>query len=157
MMKIKGATYADFAAHGGGILNSARKVQLASEDALFDSAMRRAEEIIRTGTGVVEIKSGYGLTTKYELKMLRVARRIGRDTPLTVKTTFLGAHAVPSGVSKASYIASIIEEMIPAVAAEKLADYIDVFCEHGFFSPGETEAIVEAGKSYGMKPRIHAN
>ncbi|MEJ7646611.1 MAG: imidazolonepropionase [Chryseolinea sp.] len=157
VMKIKGASYEEIAARGGGILNSARKLQFASEDELFDSALQRANEIVRSGTGAVEIKSGYGLNTKDELKMLRVARRIGRDSPLTVRTTFLGAHAVPAGKLKATYIASVIEEMIPAVAAEKLADYIDVFCEQGFFAPDETEAILEAGKRYGMKPRIHAN
>lgn len=157
VMKIKGATYAEIAAKGGGILNSARKLQRTSEDELFERALVRVEEIIRTGTGAVEIKSGYGLTTKDELKMLRVARRIGRETPLTVKTTFLGAHAVPKDFSKPDYIKLIIEEMIPTVADEKLADYIDVFCEEGFFSPEETEMIVEEGKRFGMKPRIHAN
>jgi imidazolonepropionase len=105
----------------------------------------------------VEIKSGYGLTVNDELKMLRVARRIGRDTSLSVKTTFLGAHAVPVGMKKEDYIQLLITEMIPAVADEKLADYIDVFCEQGFFTPDETERIVEEGKRFGMKPRIHAN
>ncbi len=157
VMKIKGATYAEIAAHGGGILNSARKLQQTSEDELFERALVRVEEIIRTGTGAAEIKSGYGLTTKDEMKMLRVARRIGRETPLTVKTTFLGAHAVPKDFNKADYIKLIIQEMIPAVAEEKLADYIDVFCEEGFFNPEETERIVEEGKRFGMKPRIHAN
>jgi imidazolonepropionase len=157
VMKIKGASYAEIAAQGGGILNSAKKIQAISEDELFDRSLLRAHEIIRTGTGAVEIKSGYGLTTKDELKMLRVARRIGKHTPLTVRTTFLGAHAVPSGVTKESYIGQIINEMIPAVAESRLADYIDVFCEEGFFSPDETVRIAEAGKSYGLKPRIHAN
>ncbi len=157
VMKIKGATYAEIAAKGGGILNSARKLQHTSEDELFEKALVRANEIIRTGTGAVEIKSGYGLTTKDELKMLRVARKIGRETPLTVKTTFLGAHAVPNGISKRDYINCILNEMIPAVAEDKLAEYIDVFCEEGFFTPEETEKIVEEGKSFGMKPRIHAN
>jgi imidazolonepropionase len=157
VMKIKGATYEEIAASGGGILNSAKKLRQTTEDELFERAMVRINEIIRTGTGAVEIKSGYGLTTKDELKMLRVARRIGKESPLTVRTTFLGAHAVPKDQSKASYIELIIHEMIPAVAAEKLADYIDVFCEHGFFTQAETERIVEAGKKAGMKPRIHAN
>ncbi|HEY0740592.1 MAG TPA: imidazolonepropionase [Chryseosolibacter sp.] len=157
VMKIKGATYAEIAAKGGGILNSARKLQNISEDELFDRSIPRANEIIRSGTGTVEIKSGYGLTLKDELKMLRVAKRIGRETPLTVKTTFLGAHAVPSGVKKEDYIDTIIKEMIPAVAEEKLASYIDVFCEQGFFSEAETERIVEEGKRFGLKPRIHAN
>ncbi|HEY3402956.1 MAG TPA: imidazolonepropionase [Ohtaekwangia sp.] len=157
VMKIKGASYAEIAANGGGILNSAKRLQQTSEDQLFESALARAKEIISTGTGAVEIKSGYGLTVNDELKMLRVARRIGRDTSLTVKTTFLGAHAVPKDTSKDDYIKLVIGEMIPAVAAEKLADYIDVFCEEGFFTPDETEQIVEEGKRFGMKPRIHAN
>ena len=157
VMKIKGATYQEIAAKGGGILNSATKLQNTSEEELFTRALIRANDIIKTGTGAVEIKSGYGLTVKDELKMLRVARRIGRDTPLTVKTTFLGAHAVPKNTSKENYIDCIIKEMIPAVAEERLADYIDVFCEDGFYSPAETEKIVEEGKRYGLKPRIHAN
>jgi imidazolonepropionase len=157
VMKIKGATYADIAAKGGGILNSARKLQQLSEDELFERSLPRAWEIIRTGTGAVEIKSGYGLTTRDEIKMLRVARRIGRETPLIVKTTFLGAHAVPRDITKEKYIDLIISEMIPAVAEENLADYIDVFCEQGFFTPEETERIVLRGVAFGMKPRIHAN
>ncbi|PZR40245.1 MAG: imidazolonepropionase [Azospira oryzae] len=157
VMKIKGVTYEEIAAKGGGILNSAKKLQATSEEELFERALQRVDEIIKTGTGAVEIKSGYGLTLRDELKMLRVARRIGRETPLTVKTTFLGAHAVPKEYTKEDYIRLIREEMIPAIADEKLADYIDVFCEQGFFSPDETEEIVERGKQFGMKPRIHAN
>lgn len=157
VMKIKGATYQEIAAKGGGILNSAKKLQAVSEDELFERSLPRAMEIMRSGTGTVEIKSGYGLTVKDEVKMLRVAKRIGAMTPLTVKTTFLGAHAVPTGIKKEDYIETIVAEMIPAVAEEKLADYIDVFCEQGFFSEDETEKIVEAGKKFGMKPRIHAN
>ncbi len=157
VMKIKGATYAEIAAKGGGILNSAKKLREASEDELFEKALARAYEIIHLGTGAVEIKSGYGLTVKDELKMLRVARRIGKETPLTVKTTFLGAHAIPLEMKKPDYVKLVIEEMIPAVAEENLADYIDVFCEEGFFSQHETEIIVESGKKFGMKPRIHAN
>ncbi len=157
VIKIKGATYEEIAARGGGILNSASKIQKISEDELFERSLPRALEIIRTGTGAVEIKSGYGLTVKDELKMLRVARRIGRETPLTVRTTFLGAHAVPREMKKEDYVRLVLEEMIPAVAEEKLADYIDVFCEQGFFTPEETEKIVVAGRSLGMKPRIHAN
>lgn len=157
VMKIKGATYEEIAARGGGILNSAKKLQRTSEDELFERTLVRAFEIIGMGTGTVEIKSGYGLTTRDELKMLRVARRIGRETPLMVKTTFLGAHAIPKEKTREGYIQEILDEMIPAVAEEKLADYIDVFCEQGFFSADETEKIVERGKTYGMKPRIHAN
>ncbi len=157
VMKIKGKTYEEIAAHGGGILNSAKKLQALSEDELFEKSLPRAWEIVKTGTGAVEIKSGYGLTTRDELKMLRVARRIGISTPLTVKTTFLGAHAVPRELNKGAYIDIVMNEMIPAVAEEHLADYIDVFCEQGFFSMDETEMIVEEGKKYGMVPRIHAN
>ena len=157
VMKIKGANYEEIAASGGGILNSAKKLQAISEDELFERSVRRAHEIIRSGTGAVEIKSGYGLTVKDELKMLRVAKRIAKETPLTVKTTFLGAHAVPKEMTKGEYMSLVINEMIPAVAAEKLADYIDVFCEQGFFTPEETERIVEEGKKFGMKPRLHAN
>ena len=157
VMKIRGQSYEEIAAKGGGILNSAKRLQATSEDELLARTLVRANEIIRSGTGVVEIKSGYGLTTMDELKMLRVARRIGNETPLTVKTTFLGAHAVPEEYSKPDYVRLIIEEMIPAVAEEKLADYIDVFCEQGFFAPHETETIVKRGNAFGMKPRIHAN
>ncbi len=157
VMKIKGATYQEIAAAGGGILNSARKLQALSEEELFERSVVRAWEIIRMGTGAVEIKSGYGLTVKDELKMLRVAKRIASETPLTVKTTFLGAHAVPADTTKEKYIQLILHEMIPAVADERLADYIDVFCEQGFFTTAETEQIVEAGKKVGMRPRLHAN
>jgi imidazolonepropionase len=157
VLKLKGASYEEIAAAGGGILNSAKKLQAIAEDELFDRSLPRAYEIIKSGTGAVEIKSGYGLTVKDEIKMLRVARRIGKETGLTVKTTFLGAHTVPKEISKPDYIRLVIDEMIPAMAKEKLADYIDVFCEQGFFSPEETRQIVEAGKKFGMKPRIHAN
>ena len=157
VMKINGASYAEIAAKGGGILNSANKLQQMSEDELFERTRKRADEIIRWGTGAVEIKSGYGLTVKDELKMLRVARKIGKETPLKVKTTFLGAHAIPKSHTKEDYVKLVLEEMIPAVAEEKLADYIDVFCEEGFFSKEETIRIAEEGKKFGMRPRIHAN
>lgn len=157
VMKIKGMSYQDIAAKGGGILNSAKKIRDISEEELFHRSWPRVEEIIRTGTGAVEIKSGYGLTTEDEIKMLRVARRIGRESMLTVKTTFLGAHAVPSGMGKDDYVNLVIGEMIPAVAKEGLADYIDVFCEQGFFSQADTERILEAGLQSGMKGRVHAN
>lgn len=157
VLKIKGATYAEIAAKGGGILNSARRLQQTSEDELFERALHRVKEVIQTGTGAIEIKSGYGLTTADEMKMLRVARRIGLHTPLTVKTTFLGAHAVPQGMQKKDYIKLVIEEMIPAIAQDKLADYIDAFCEQGFFEPDETEEILECGKRFGLRPRLHAN
>ncbi len=155
--KIKGMSYEEIAAKGGGILNSAKKLQNTSEEELFDKAMTRAHEIIGFGTGAVEIKSGYGLTVKDELKMLRVARKIGINSPLTVKTTFLGAHAVPKTHDKKDYLNLVINEMIPAVAEENLADYIDAFCEKGFFTPDDTERVMEAGKKYGMRPKIHAN
>jgi imidazolonepropionase len=157
VMKINGATYADIAAKGGGILNSARRLAETSEDLLYEGAMARIKEIIKTGTGAVEIKSGYGLSTAGELKMLRVAKRIKASVPVFVRTTFLGAHAVPSDKKKDRYVDEILNEMIPQVAAEQLADYIDVFCEEGFFTPEETERIVEKGKAFGMKPRLHAN
>ena len=157
VMKIKGASYEEIAAKGGGILNSAKKLQQCSSEQLFELSLERVNEIISTGTGAIEIKSGYGLTVKDEIKMLRVARRIGRETPLMVKTTFLGAHAVPTEHSKSDYIKLILEEMIPAIAEENLADYIDVFCEQGFFSFDETVRIAVEGKKFGMKPRIHAN
>lgn len=157
VMKIKGMSYLEIAASGGGILNSARKIQQISEGELYERTMPRIEEVIRTGTGAIEIKSGYGLTLKEEMKMLRVARRIGRESMLTVKTTFLGAHAVPAGMDKASYVRHVIDEMIPAITSGELADYIDVFCEQGFFSPEDTEAILEAGMQHGMKGRVHAN
>lgn len=157
VQKIKGATYEEIASKGGGILNSARVLQGTTEDRLLELAIPRAWEIIRSGTGAVEIKSGYGLTVKDEIKMLKVAKRIGKETPLKVRTTFLGAHAVPAGVTKKDYINLVIDEMIPAVAEQNLADYIDVFCEDGFFNPDEAERILEAGKAAGMKPKVHAN
>jgi imidazolonepropionase len=157
VMKIKGASYEEIAAGGGGILNSARKIQAMSEDELLERSLPRALEMMSMGTGAVEIKSGYGLTVRDELKMLRVARRIGKETPLTVRTTFLGAHAVPKGITREDYIKLVVEEMIPSVAEERLADYIDVFCEKGFFTPEETGLIAERGKQFGMRPRIHAN
>lgn len=157
VMKIEGMSYLDIAAGGGGILNSARKIQQSSEAELYERTLPRIDEVIRSGTGAIEIKSGYGLTLKDEMKMLRVARRIGSESLLTVKTTFLGAHAVPPGMDKASYVRLIIDEMIPAIASEKLADYVDVFCEQGFFSAADTEEILEAGMKFGMKGRVHAN
>lgn len=155
--KIKGMSYAEIAAKGGGILNSAKKLQEISEDKLFERSMVRAREIINYGTGAVEIKSGYGLTTEDEVKMLKVAKRIGESTGLRVKTTFLGAHAVPKETTKEAYLDKVINEMIPVVAEQGLADYVDAFCEQGFFTPDETERVMEAGKKYGMKPKIHAN
>ncbi len=156
--KIKGVSYEEIAKKGGGILNSAKRLQQTSEEELYQSALVRAYEIIGYGTGAVEIKSGYGLTVADEIKMLRVAKRIGEETPLTVKTTFLGAHAIPKEYTdRQDYIDLVINEMIPQVAKEGLAEYIDAFCEIGFFTPEETEMIMEEGKKHGLKPKIHAN
>lgn len=157
--KIKGLSYADIAAKGGGILNSAKKLNAASEDELFGLAWKRLQEIMQMGTGAVEIKSGYGLTPESELKMLRVIRKLKEKSPIPVKATFLGAHTFPQEFREnhEGYISQIIDDMLPAIAAGKLADYIDVFCEQNFFSPEETERICMAGMQYGLKPKIHAN
>ncbi|NCW87414.1 MAG: imidazolonepropionase [Chitinophagia bacterium] len=157
--KIKGASYAEIAAKGGGILNSAKKVQLASEDELYTSALMRLRELVRMGTGAIEIKSGYGLTVEAELKMLRVIKRLQQNTPVTIKSTFLGAHAIPVEFAnkREEYINIVTEEMLPIVAKEGLANFIDVFCETGFFSPTETKIICEKGKQLGLQPKIHAN
>jgi len=157
--KIKGMSYADIAAKGGGILNSARRLNEMSEDELFQLAWKRLEEISRTGTGAVEIKSGYGLTVEGELKMLRVIRKLRERSPLLIKSTFLGAHAYPENFRNdhEGYIRQIIDEMLPVIASEKLADYIDVFCETGFFTTEETERICKAGIIHGLIPKIHAN
>lgn len=157
--KIKGLSYEEIAKRGGGILNSAKRLQKATEDELVESALQRLEEICKYGTGAVEIKSGYGLTTQDEIKMLRVIRRLKQISPLTIKSTFLGAHAVPLEYKgrQGDFVDLIINEMIPLVATEDLADYIDVFCDKGFFTPDETERILMAGIKYGMIPKIHAN
>jgi imidazolonepropionase len=157
--KIKGLSYEEIARRGGGILNSARMTELATEDALYESAKHRLNEIISFGTGAVEIKSGYGLSTESELKMLRVIRRLKESSPLTIKSTFLGAHAVPIDYKgrQSEYVDLIINEMIPMVASEDLADYIDVFCDKGFFTVEDTDRILNAGMKYGLRPKIHAN
>ena len=157
--KIRGLSYEEIAQRGGGILNSARRLQEASELELIEQALERLEEIKMLGTGAVEIKSGYGLTTESELKMLRVIRALKDMSPLTIKSTFLGAHAVPAEYKhdQAAYVDLVINEMIPLVAAEELADYIDVFCDRGFFTPEETERMLMAGLKHGLKPKIHAN
>ncbi len=159
VMKINGKTYEEIAASGGGILNSAKKVQEKSEEELFESAAKRLDEVIRLGTGAIEIKSGYGLTLESELKILRVIRKLKETSPIPVKATFLGAHAYPSEFKNdhEGYLKLIIEKLIPQLADEGLADYIDVFCEQGFFSVDETSRILEAGARYGLKPKIHAN
>ncbi len=157
--KINGLGYAEIAAKGGGILNSAKKLQDASEETLFASAWKRLEEISKLGTGAVEIKSGYGLSVADELKMLRVIKRLKQKSNLLIKATFLGAHTYPLQYKEnhQDYIDLIINEMLPVIAKEQLADYIDVFCENGFFCAKETETICRAGMQYGLKPKIHAN
>ncbi len=155
--KIRGLSYAEIAKRGGGILNSADLLHTLSEDELYREAMLRVEEIMRKGTGCVEIKSGYGLNTADELKMLRVIRRIKETAPLRVKSTFLGAHAVGRGYSQPDYVDLVVNEMIPEVGREQLADFVDVFCDDGFFTPDETARILEAADKWGMKPKIHAD
>ena len=157
--KIKGLSYADIAAKGGGILNSAKKLQTATETELFTLAWKRLEEVSKLGTGAIEIKSGYGLSVDDELKMLRVIKKLKEKSVLSIKSTFLGAHTYPLEYkdNHQGYIDLIINEMLPVIAKEKLADYIDVFCETGFFSPEETEIICKAGMRSGLKPKIHAN
>src|SRR5580658_790065 len=157
--KIRGLSYAEIAARGGGILNSARQVAAVSADGLFEAARERLQELIRLGTGAVEIKSGYGLSAEGELKMLRGIKRLKEGSSIPVKATFLGAHSYPPEYREdhEGYIRMIIEEMLPVIAREGLADFIDVFCERGFFSVEETERIVRAGLGYGLRPKIHAN
>lgn len=153
--KINGLSYAEIARRGGGILNSADRLHDLSEQELYEQSMARVREIIKKGTGAVEIKSGYGLSVDDELKMLRVIRRIKETAPLKVMSTFLGAHAVARGMSQEAYVNLVIDEMLPAVAAEGLADFIDVFCDEGFFTPEETSRILEAGAKYGLRAKIH--
>lgn len=157
--KIRGLSYEEIAKRGGGILNSAKLLHNTSEDDLYYQSLQRINEIIALGTGAVEIKSGYGLTVEDELKMLRVIQRLRDTTPITIKSTFLGAHAVPAEYKgrQGEYVDLIINEMIPLIAAEELADYIDVFCDKGFFTVEETERILMAGIKYGMRGKIHAN
>ena len=157
--KIKGLSYAELHARGGGILNSAARLNECSADSLFNLAWKRLEEISRLGTGAVEIKSGYGLTVEGELKMLRVIKKLKEKSNLSIRATFLGAHSYPAGFREnhQGYIDLLLNEMLPVIAAEKLADYIDVFCETGFFSPEETAQICREGIKYGLKPRLHVN
>ncbi len=157
--KIRGLSYEEIAKRGGGILNSARRMQHASELELVEQALERLEEIKMLGTGAVEIKSGYGLTTETEMKMLRVVKKLKELSPLEIRATFLGAHAVPAEYKKrqGEFVDLVINEMIPAVAGEGLADYIDVFCDRGFFTVEETDRILMAGIKHGLRPKIHAN
>ena len=157
--KIKGLSYADIAAKGGGILNSADKLKDISEDRLFNDAWLRIQELMKLGTGAIEIKSGYGLSVESELKMLRVIKKLKEKSSIKIKSTFLGAHTFPiqHKENHEGYIHSIINEMLPIIAKDKLADYIDVFCETGFFSPEEMERICIAGIAIGLKPKLHIN
>ena len=157
--KIKGLTYAEIAEKGGGILNTAKKINAISEEELYRQSYKRLQEVMAFGTGAIEIKSGYGLTVEGELKMLRVIQKLKRNSNITIKSTFLGAHAIPTEYkqNRQGYIDLIIHQMLPVIANEKLADYIDVFCETGFFTSSETEQICNAGKLFGLKPKIHAN
>lgn len=157
--KIEGLSYAEIAAHGGGILNSADLLHLTSEEELYRQAMLRVNEMISKGTGAIEIKSGYGLTTEDELKILRVIRRIRETSPAIIRATFLGAHAVGRAFAERQeeYVDHVCKEMIPAVAKEQLADFIDVFCEDGFFTPGQTDKILSEGERFGMGVKLHAN
>lgn len=157
--RIHGLTYEEIAQKGGGILNSAKKLSLTSEDDLYHSAVKRIQSLMQMGTGALEIKSGYGLTPETELKMLRVIQRLKRDLPLTIKATFLGAHAYPLAFREnhLGYLKQISEVMLPVIGKERLADFIDVFCERGYFSVEETVSIMQAGKKHGLIPKIHVN
>ncbi len=157
--KIKGLSYEEIAKRGGGILNSSKLLHETSEDELFEQSFKRIQEIIRLGTGAVEIKSGYGLNPQDEIKMLRVIRRLQEASPITIVSTFLGAHAVPAEYKgrQSNYVDMVINEMIPQIASEGLTDYIDVFCDKGFFTVEDTERILMAGMKYGLRAKIHAN
>jgi len=157
--RINGLSYEEIANRGGGILNSAKKLNETSEEEIYNQSKQRLEEIMRLGTGAVEIKSGYGLTVEGELKMLRVIKKLSENYPIKVKATFLGAHAFPSEYKEnhSGYLDLITNEMLPKIAAENLAEYIDVFCEKGYFSVEETERILVAGKQFGLIPKIHVN
>ncbi len=157
--RVKGLSYQEIAEKGGGIVNSAKKLQNTSEKELYKQSAKRLEEVMKLGTAAIEIKSGYGLTTEAESKMLRVAKKLEKNYPVTVKTTFLGAHAVPTEYKerKAEYIDLICNEMLPKIAKENLADYVDVFCEDGYFSVAETERILKEAQKYNLTPKIHVN
>ena len=155
--KIRGLSYEEIAARGGGILNSSDRLHSTSEDDLYQQSIERVWEMIRKGTGAIEIKSGYGLNPADELKMLRVIKRIQADCPALIRATFLGAHAVGRQYTQEEYVDTICHEMIPAVAEQQLADFIDVFCDTGFFTVEETDRILTVGEQYGLRPKIHAN
>ncbi|MGB5363843.1 MAG: imidazolonepropionase, partial [Aureibaculum sp.] len=157
--RINGLSYEEIALKGGGILNSAKKLHQTSEDDLYNQSSKRLEEVMKLGTGAIEIKSGYGLNLEAELKMLRVIKRLSNSYPVEIKATFLGAHAFPVAFknNKEAYIDLIINEMLPKIAEEKLAEFIDVFCETGYFSESQTDRILTAGSKYGLIPKIHVN
>ena len=157
--RINGLSYKQIANRGGGILNSAKKLRETSEEELYQQSKLRLEEVIKLGTGAVEIKSGYGLTMSSELKMLRVIKRLKENYPIEIKATFLGAHAVPATYkeNKQGYLQMLIKDIIPKISEEKLAEYIDIFCETGYFTVKDTELILKAGKKYGLIPKIHVN
>lgn len=155
--KIRGLSYAEIARRGGGILNSADLLHTLSEDELYAQAMRRVREVMKKGTGCLEIKSGYGLNTADELKMLRVIRRISESVPVRIVSTFLGAHAIGRGYGHAEYVDLVVNEMIPEVGRERLADFVDVFCDEGFFTPEDTARILDAAAPWGMRPKIHVD
>ena len=155
--KINGLSYEEIARRGGGILNSADLLHRTSEEELFQQAMRRLDEMVRKGTGCIEIKSGYGLNLDDELKMLRVIQRMKQASPAKIVATFLGAHAVARGMTQADYVKLIVNEMLPEVGRQRLADFVDVFCDRGFFTPKETDQILSAAAAWGMRPKIHAD
>ncbi|OAD91950.1 imidazolonepropionase [Aequorivita soesokkakensis] len=157
--RINGLSYQEIAEKGGGIVNSAKKLQETSEEDLYHQSAARLEEVMRLGTGAIEIKSGYGLTTDAELKMLRVAKKLSEEYPITIKTTFLGAHAIPTEYkgNKDGYLDLLCNEMLPKIAEEKLADYVDIFCEEGYFSVADMERILSEGKKHNLIPKVHVN
>ncbi len=157
--RINGLSYAEIAERGGGILNSAKTLQQTPKEVLYDQSKRRLEKVMRLGTGAIEIKSGYGLTPEAELKMLRVIQTLKEDYSLPIKATFLGAHALPDAFksNSSAYLSLMIEEVLPVIAKESLADYIDIFCETGYFSVADTEQLLAAGAAYGLRPKIHVN
>lgn len=157
--RIKGLTYAEIAAKGGGIINSAEKLQQTSEEDLYQQSKIRLQEVIAMGTGAIEIKSGYGLTAEAEMKMLRVAKRLQKEFDLPIKTTFLGAHALPKSFNgnTSAYIDEVIDEMLPKIVEEDLADFIDIFCEKNYFKIEDTQRIIDAGKKYNLPAKVHVN
>ena len=159
VQRIKGVSYEDIAKNGGGILNSAKKLQETSEDELLEKVLQRTKEVMKMGTGAIEIKSGYGLTTESELKILRVIKRLKEISPLTIKATFLAAHAIPNKYksNKSAYLDLIIDEMLPQIVQEQLAEYIDIFCEEDYFSVEDMERLLEAAQPYGLIPKTHVN